>query len=154
MSHLVTKPTKWQCAQRRLRSVWASAQSDQSLHCCAQWVAKDPSFLHADSKDSDHTGWMPSLIQVFTRRTGHFVGFIIRRQAHEKGVLIILVNSKGSGKLMHPRSLARAIAVPSFKPCHEKTCLCHMRNIDRTSVKLMSHLQKLTKLTKWKSDKD
>ena len=38
------------CAQRRFRSAWASAQSDQSS-LCAQWVAKDPSFLHADSKD-------------------------------------------------------------------------------------------------------
>ena len=28
----------------------------------AQWVAKDPSFLHADSKDSDQTGRMPRLI--------------------------------------------------------------------------------------------
>ena len=27
------KPTKWVCAQRRLRSAWASAQSDQSLRC-------------------------------------------------------------------------------------------------------------------------
>ena len=35
-------------AQRRLRSAWASAQSDQSL-LCAQWVTKDPSFLHVDS---------------------------------------------------------------------------------------------------------
>ena len=26
-----TKPTKWVCAQRRLRSAWASVQSDQSL---------------------------------------------------------------------------------------------------------------------------
>ena len=33
MSHDMTKPTKWVCAQRRLRSVWASAQSDQSLRC-------------------------------------------------------------------------------------------------------------------------
>ena len=33
MSRLVTKPTKWLCAQRRLRSAWASAQSDQSLRC-------------------------------------------------------------------------------------------------------------------------
>ena len=29
----MTKPTKWLCTQRRLRSAWASAQSDQSLHC-------------------------------------------------------------------------------------------------------------------------
>ena len=27
------KPTIWLCAQRRLRSAWASAQSDQSLRC-------------------------------------------------------------------------------------------------------------------------
>ena len=29
----MTKPTKWLCAQRRLRSAWISAQSDQSLRC-------------------------------------------------------------------------------------------------------------------------
>ena len=33
LSRLVTRPTKWLCAQRRLRSAWASAQSDQSLRC-------------------------------------------------------------------------------------------------------------------------
>ena len=31
MSRDMTKPTKWLCAERRLRSAWASAQSDQSL---------------------------------------------------------------------------------------------------------------------------
>ena len=35
-------------------------RSESSL--CAQSVAKDPSFLHADSKDSDQTGRMPRLI--------------------------------------------------------------------------------------------
>ena len=29
---------------------------------CTLWVAKDPSFLHADSKDSDQIGRMPRLI--------------------------------------------------------------------------------------------
>ena len=33
MSRLMTKPTKWLCTQRRLRSAWASAQTDQSLRC-------------------------------------------------------------------------------------------------------------------------
>ena len=33
LSRLVTKPTKWVCPQWRLRSVWASPQSDQSLRC-------------------------------------------------------------------------------------------------------------------------
>ena len=29
----MAKSTKWLCAQRRLRSAWASVQSDQSLRC-------------------------------------------------------------------------------------------------------------------------
>ena len=33
VSRDMTKPTKWLCAQRRLGSAWASAQSDQSLRC-------------------------------------------------------------------------------------------------------------------------
>ena len=33
LSRLMIKPTKWLCAQRILRSAWASAQSDQSLRC-------------------------------------------------------------------------------------------------------------------------
>ena len=64
----MTKPTKWVCAQQRLRSAWASAQFDQSS-LCAQWVAKDPRFLHEDSEDSDQTGRMPRLIWVFAGRT-------------------------------------------------------------------------------------
>ena len=39
-----------------IRPVW----SESSL--CAQWVAKDPRFLHADREDSDQTGRMPRLI--------------------------------------------------------------------------------------------
>ena len=42
-----------------------------------KWVAKDPKLLHADSEDSDQTGQMPRLICVFTRRTGHFIGFAV-----------------------------------------------------------------------------
>ena len=47
------------CAQQRLRSAWASAQSDQESSQYIQWVAKNPSFLHADSEDTDQTGQMP-----------------------------------------------------------------------------------------------
>ena len=58
--------------------LWASAQSDQSS-LCAQWVAKDTSFLNADSEDSVQTGRMSRLIGVFAGRTCHFVGFDTRR---------------------------------------------------------------------------
>ena len=79
MSHLVTKPTKWHVRPVKtqislgIRLVW----SESSLF--TQWVAKDPSFLHADSKDSDQTGQMPRLIWVFAGRTCHFVGFVTKR---------------------------------------------------------------------------
>ena len=64
MSRCMTKPTKWLCPQRRLRSAWASTQSDQ-YSLCAQWVAKDPSFLHADRLSSwdseDWSDWTDAL---------------------------------------------------------------------------------------------
>ena len=46
---------------------------------CTQWVAKDQSFLHVDSEDSDQIGRMPRLICVFAESTCHFVGFVMRQ---------------------------------------------------------------------------
>ena len=46
-----------------IHPVW----SESSL--CAQWVAEDPSFLHADSKVSDQTERMLRLIWVFAGHT-------------------------------------------------------------------------------------
>ena len=78
LSHLMTKPTK-----RYLHSL--NTQISLGIHpvrsetsLCTQWVAKDPSFLRADSEDSDQTGRMPRLIWVFAGRTGKFVGFVTR----------------------------------------------------------------------------
>ena len=59
---VTVRPAKTQTSLD-IRPVW----SESSL--CAQWVAKDPSFLHADSEDSDQTGWMSRLIWVFAGRT-------------------------------------------------------------------------------------
>ena len=72
------KTTKWSACPAKTQITWASAQSDQSS-LCTQWIAKDQSFLHEDSNDSDQSGWMPRLIWVFAGCTGHFVGFVIRR---------------------------------------------------------------------------
>ena len=59
LSRLMTKPTKWLCAQQRLRSAWASA-----------WRNLGPLATHwAHSEDSDQTGRMPRLIWVFAGRT-------------------------------------------------------------------------------------
>ena len=62
LEHLTQSRNKV-CGTYHLRPVW----SESSL--CAEWVAKDPSFLHVDSEDSDQTGRMPRLIWVFAGRT-------------------------------------------------------------------------------------
>ena len=49
----MTKPTTVHPAKTKIslgiRPVWSEL-------LCAQWVAKDPSFLHADSEESDQPG--------------------------------------------------------------------------------------------------
>ena len=59
MSRDMTKPTKWHVRPVKtqislgIRLVWSQ------FSLCAEWAAKDSSFLHADSEDSDQTGRMP-----------------------------------------------------------------------------------------------
>ena len=67
MSHLMTKPTMWLCAQRRLRSAWASAQSDQSSLSAWRTVGSLAT-RWAHSEGSDQIGRMPRLIWVFVGR--------------------------------------------------------------------------------------
>ena len=65
LSHDMTKPTKWVCARRRLRSAWASAQSSLSA-----WRKLGSLAAHwAHSEDSDQTGWMARLIWVLAGHT-------------------------------------------------------------------------------------
>ena len=80
MSRLMTKPPKWYVRPAKtqislgIRPVW----SESSL--CAQWVAKDPSFLHADSEDSGWSDWADAQADLSLRWAyTHFVGFIMRR---------------------------------------------------------------------------
>ena len=44
----------------------------ESSHC-PQWVAKDPSFLHTNSEDSDQTGRMPRLTESLRGTCAIFV---------------------------------------------------------------------------------
>ena len=75
---MAVRPAKTQISLG-IRPVW----SESSL--CAQWVAKDPSFLHADSEDSDQTGQMPRLIWVFAGRT----------------LILLVLSCRGSYNLNH-----------------------------------------------------
>ena len=76
-----------------IRPVW----SESSL--CAQWVAKDPSFLHADSEDSDQTAQ-----DYLSLRWAHmpFCWF-----CHEAAHLL--------NRFFRSSTL--------IEPCHKKTCL-------------------------------
>ena len=82
-SRLTTKPTKWMCAQRSLRSAWASGQSDLSLRCALSgWLRTQTFFMrtanYADSQ-ADLSSHPPRLSWVFAGRTCQFVGFVMRR---------------------------------------------------------------------------
>ena len=74
----MTKPTKWPVrpAKTQISLGFCPVWSESLLW--AHWIAQDPSFLHADSKDSDQTRWIPRLIWVFAEGTCHFVGFVMR----------------------------------------------------------------------------
>ena len=77
LSRLMIKSTKWLYAQRRLRSAWVSAQSDQSS--LSAWRKLGSLVTHwVHSEDSDQTGRIPRLIWVFAGRTCPFVGFVMR----------------------------------------------------------------------------
>ena len=51
LSRLVTKPTKWHVHPLKTQISLGIRPYWLELSLCAQWVAKDPRFLHADSKD-------------------------------------------------------------------------------------------------------
>ena len=74
----MSKPTKWVCAQQRLRSAWAFAQSDQSigLRSVGSWGPKLSSCgqrrLWSDWVDAQAD---PSLCWAHS----HFVGFVMSR---------------------------------------------------------------------------
>ena len=84
MSRNMTKPTKWLCPQRRLRSAWASTQSDQSSPALNGWLRTQAYFMR--TAKTDQTGQMPRLIWVFAGHT--FILFVLlkwntRRKSEE-----------------------------------------------------------------------
>ena len=108
----------WQNQQKwHVRPVW----SESSL--CAQWVAKDPSFLHADSEDTDQTGRMPKMICL---RWAHmpFCWF-----CHEAAK----VNNRFVFYVLHCRCAASVI-----EPAHEIMALFVLRKFS-LQTRMRSH---------------
>ena len=79
LRHLMTKPTKWHVHPAKTQISLGICPGWSESLLCTERVAKDPSFLHADSEDSDQTGGMPRLIWDLAGYTCHFVGFVMRR---------------------------------------------------------------------------
>ena len=59
MSRVMTKPTKWLCAQRRLKWAWESAQSDQSLRCALNGLLRTQTFFVRTAKTLIRLGGCP-----------------------------------------------------------------------------------------------
>ena len=102
MSHLMTKATKWLCAQRRLRSAWAFAQADQSS--LSTWRNIGSSATHwVHCEDFDQTGQMPRLIWVFA------------------GCTVISLLLSWGGSVMKTKGFKKlSLTVKKYEPCHEK----------------------------------
>ena len=62
MSHDMTKTNKITVRPAKTQISLGISKVLPGSSLCAQWVAEDPRFLHADSEDSDQTGRMPRLI--------------------------------------------------------------------------------------------
>ena len=70
LSHDMTKPTKWVCAQRRLRSDWADAQADQSLRCAFNGELRTQALIRLGRCP----GWFESSLPFFFAVYTFFVG--------------------------------------------------------------------------------
>ena len=96
LSYLMTKPNEMGCA--------TSKDSDQAEQppiliessLSAQWVAKDPSFFHADSDDSDQTGRMPRLQADLSLHWAHmpFCWFCHEADHFDKSLLLFNIQFK------------------------------------------------------------
>ena len=86
---------------------------ESSFATCAQWVAKDPMSLHADSEDSDRTGRMSRPIRVFAGRTVHSVGFVM---------LLLIRKSKCVQRVRYKTKLIWSLVKAHY--FRWPTCLC------------------------------
>ena len=77
----MTKTIKWVCAQRRLRSAWASAQSDQSIRCSHK-ESLGP-YRPTERKRRLWSDWADAQADLSLRWAHtYFVGFVMSRLIH------------------------------------------------------------------------
>ena len=94
LSRLMTKPTKWVCALRRLRSAWASAQSDHSRRCPHSYPLNAQRRLWSD--------WASDFVGFVMRRligSWPFTFFSVLLTDHETSVTCTFGNAPQSTKI-------------------------------------------------------
>ena len=85
----MTKLTKRLCAQRRLGSAWASAQSDLSLRCLHKESLGPKVHIERTAKTLIRLGGCQTDLS-FRMAHSHFVGFVMSRLKFNLGLLIIM----------------------------------------------------------------
>ena len=106
LSHNMTKPTEWVCTQRRLRSAWASTQSEQSLRCPLEETLGPKLPIERTAK-TDQTG----LISVFTGCSVTLLVLSCRGSCLELGK-----TSRGWGLLCSCQGLTRYCSISGICP--------------------------------------
>ena len=77
--HDTTKPTKWLCPHRRLRSAWASAQSDHSIRCPREETL-GPKLSITCAQRRLRSDWADAQADLsFRWAHTHFVGSVVSR---------------------------------------------------------------------------
>ena len=72
LNRLVTKPTKWLCAQRRLRSAWAPGRSDESLRCALNGQLRTQAFFMRTANTLIRLGGCPGWSESSMGAQPHF----------------------------------------------------------------------------------
>ena len=116
MSRDMTKPTKWLCVQRKLRSAWASAQSDQSLRSPHE-ESLGPSYPLSASEDADQTG----RIWAYAGRT----------------LILLVLSCHGSNALryMHTCFIHHSVCVLQSRSAHS-----YLGSVERLSITELLHV--------------
>ena len=84
MSQSTTKPAVWTVRLTKTQISLGICPVWSKSSLCALRTDKDPRFHHLDSENSDQTGRIPRLIEVFAGRTGHF--FLVLSCSDSNGV--------------------------------------------------------------------
>ena len=119
-----------------IRQVWS-----ESL-LCAPWVIRDPTFLHADNEDADHTGLMPRLIWVFTWCTATLLGLSRRGSVRTSSQLTL--NAPIATKVVCFSRLPKCLRSLYGKQCGPRSDCSLFASILNSSVMLGNYLQQTT----------